>query len=100
MTYKNSTSLDEVFSELFNDKEKLKDFLNTAFYEYLNDGDFEVFYRCLELVIKSQDTMTNFANKIDLSKVSLYNIVHGKKEPKITTLAKILKELDLSLKIA
>jgi len=100
MDYKNSTSLDEIFPTLFDDREKLKDFLNTVFYEYLNDGNFEVFYHCLELVIKSQDTMCGFANKINLSKVSLYNIVQGKKEPKITTLAKILKQLDLTLKIA
>ena len=44
--------------------------------------------------------MQGFANKIDLSKVSLYNIVKGRKEPKITTLSKILKELGLTLKIA
>lgn len=100
MNYKNSSSLDDIFPELFDNKEKLKDFLSFAFEQYLNDGNFNVFYRALELVIKSQDTMSGFAAKIDLSKVSLYNIVHGKKEPKITTLAKILKELNLSLKIA
>ena len=45
-------------------------------------------------------SMQGFAEKIDLSRTSLYNIINGKKEPKITTLAKILKELGLTLKVA
>ena len=44
--------------------------------------------------------MQGFAEKIDLSRTGLYNIIQGKKEPKITTLAKILKELGLTLKVA
>lgn len=99
-TYKNSGTLDELFCKTFNSTEDLKEYLQYAFEEYLEDGDFNVFYRSLELVIKSRDTMTGFARKVDLSKMGLYNIVKGKKEPKITTLAKILKELDLTLKIA
>lgn len=98
--YKNSISMDEAFCLTFDNETEIKEYLSFAFEQYLNDGNFNVFYRALELVIKSQDTMTGFAAKIDLSKVSLYNIVKGKKEPKITTLAKILKELNLSLKIA
>ena len=78
----------------------MKEYLSYAFEKYLEDGDFNVFYRALELVIKSRDTMQGFADKVDLSKMGLYNIVKGKKEPKITTLAKILKELGLTLKVA
>ena len=100
MDYKNTTNFENVFCEIVNDKEQLRDFLNIAFEEYLEDGDFNSFYRSLELVIKSRDTMQNFANKVELSKMGLYNVVKGKKEPKITTLAKILKELGFSLKVA
>lgn len=98
--YKNSISMEEAFCDIFNTEEELKEYLSFAFEQYLEDGNFNVFYRALELVIKSRDTMQGFANKVDLSKMGLYNIVKGKKEPKITTLAKILKELDLTLKIA
>ena len=92
--------MEEAFCEVFDTEEDLKDYLSFAFEQYLEDGDFNVFYRSLELVIKSRDTMQGFAKKVDLSKMGLYNIVKGKKEPKITTLAKILKELNLTLKIA
>ena len=98
--YNNSISMEEAFCEVFDTEEDLKDYLSFAFEQYLEDGDFNVFYRSLELVIKSRDTMQGFAKKVDLSKMGLYNIVKGKKEPKITTLAKILKELTLTLKIA
>ncbi len=98
--YKNSISMDEAFSIAFDNHDDLKEYLSYAFEKYLEDGDFNVFYRALELVIKSRDTMQGFADKVDLSKMGLYNIVKGKKEPKITTLAKILKELGLTLKVA
>ena len=98
--YKNSASMEEVFVDIFDTEEKLKEYMEYAFEEYLEDGNFNVFYRSLELVIKARGTMQGFARKVDLSKMGLYNIVKGKKEPKITTLAKILKELGMTLKIA
>ena len=98
--YKNSISMDEVFSQVFDNEEDLKEYLSYAFEQYIEDGNFNIFYRALELAIKSRDTMQGFAGKVDLSRMGLYNIIQGKKEPKITTLAKILKELGLSLKVA
>ena len=83
-----------------NDISKAKEYLSYAFEQYIEDGNFNVFYRALELVIKSRDTMQGFAGKVDLSRMGLYNIIQGKKEPKITTLVKILKELGLTLKVA
>ena len=98
--YKNSISLDDAFAHVFDNEEDVKEYLKYAFEQYIEDGNFNVFYRALELVIKSKDSMQGFAEKIDLSRTSLYNIIQGKKEPKITTLAKILKELGLTLKVA
>lgn len=98
--YKNSISMEDAFSLTFDNETELKEYLSYAFEQYIEDGNFNIFYRALELVIKSRDTMQGFANKVDLSKMGLYNIVKGKKEPKISTLVKILKELGLSLKVA
>lgn len=98
--YKNSISMENAFSQVFDTEEDLKEYLSCAFEQYIEDGNFNVFYRALELAIKSRDTMQGFAGKVDLSRMGLYNIIHGKKEPKITTLAKILKELGLTLKVA
>ena len=96
----NSISMDEAFRAVMNNEQDLKEYLAFAFEQYIEDGDFNVFYRALELTIKSRDTIQNFAQKVNMSKMGLYNIIHGKKEPKITTLAKILKELGLTIKVA
>lgn len=98
--YKNSISFEDGFCNIFDKDEDLKEYLSYSFEKYLEDGDFNVFYRSLELVIKARYKMAEFARKVDLSKMGLYNIVKGKKEPKITTLAKILKELGYTLKVA
>lgn len=98
--YKNSISIENAFSQVFDTEEDLKEYLSYAFEQYIEDGNFNVFYRALELAIKSRDTLQGFAGKVDLSRMGLYNIIQGKKEPKITTLAKILKELGLTLKVA
>ena len=97
--YKNSISMDDAFVQVFDNEEDIKEYLSYAFEQYIEDGSFNVFYRALELVIKSKDSIQGFAEKIDLSRTGLYNIIQGKKEPKITTLAKILKELGLTLKV-
>lgn len=98
--YKNSISMDEAFNQVFNNEEDLKEYLSYAFEQYVEDGNFSVFYRALELAIKAKDSMQGFANKANLSRMGLYNILQGKKEPKISTLVKILKELGLTLKVA
>lgn len=97
---KNSISMNEAFVQTFDNEEDLKEYLSYAFEQYIEDGNFNVFYRALELAIKSRDTMQGFSAKVDLSRMGLYNIIQGKKEPKITTLAKILKELGLTIKVA
>lgn len=98
--YKSSISMENAFNQVFDSEQDLKEYLSFAFEQYIDDGNFNVFYRALELVIKSRDTIQGFANKVDLSRMGLYNIIQGKKEPKITTLAKILKQLGLTLKVA
>ncbi len=98
--YKNSISMDNAFVQTFVTQDDLKEFLSYAFEQYTEDGNFNTFYRALEIVIKAKDSMQGFADKVDLSRTSLYNIIKGKKEPKITTLVKILKELGLTLKVA
>lgn len=97
---KNSISMNDAFVQTFDNEEDLKEYLSYAFEQYIEDGNFNVFYRALELAIKSRDSIQGFSEKVDLTRMGLYNIIQGKKEPRITTLAKILKELGLTLKVA
>ena len=48
--------------------EEIKLFLNASLKDYLEDGDFNSFYRALEIVIKAKDTVSGFAKKVGMSR--------------------------------
>jgi len=98
--YKNSTPFDEILMEELNSQESISEFLNATLELYLEDGDFNGFYRSLEYVIKAQDSITNFAKRTNMSRATLYDIFRSRKEPKIQTIAKILAELGYKIKVA
>ena len=98
--YKNSTSIEQVMEQYLKTPEDIKAYLNAALELYIEEGDFNAFYRSLEYAAKAQGNISEFAKKTGLSRTSLYNIFQSKKEPKIQTIAKILKELGFSLKVA
>ena len=98
--YKNSTSIEKIMKEYLKTPEDIKAYLNATLELYIEEGDFNAFYRSLEYVIKAQGSVSEFANKTGLSRTNLYNIFQSKKEPKIQTVAKILKELGYTLKVA
>lgn len=98
--YKNSISHEDVMMEFLSTPEKIQDYLNASLELYLEDGDFNGFFRSLECVVKTQDTITNFAKRTNMSRAALYSIFRNKKEPKIQTIAKILAELGYTLRVA
>lgn len=98
--YKNSTSLEEILLKELNTPQSIKEFINVNLEMYLEDGDFNGFYRSLEYVIKAQDNISGFAKKTKISRATLYDIFKGRKEPKIQTIAKILAELGYKIQVA
>lgn len=97
---KHSTPYEEIMLEFLAKPGAMKEYINATLEMYLEDGDFSGFYRSLEYVIKAQDNISGFAKKTKLSRATLYDIFKGKKEPKIQTLAKILKELGYKIQVA
>ena len=59
-----------------------------------------LFFRSLELVIKSRDSISGFCEKAGIDRTMLYEIFRGKRVPRLDTLAKILKTLGYNLRIA
>ena len=98
--HKNSTSIEKVMNDFLKSPKEIKAYLNAALELYIEEGDFNAFYRSLEYVIKAQGSLSEFAKKTEMSRTNLYNIFQSKKEPKIQTVAKILKELGFSLQVA
>lgn len=80
--------------------EDIKLYLNASLKDYLDDGDFNSFYRALEMVIKAKDTVSGFAKKVGMSRTHLYSLFKNEKEPKFSTIAKIFQELGYELEVA
>ncbi len=86
--------------EQLKDEEFQKEYMNESLTQYINDGDFNAFFRSLELVIKSRDSISGFCEKAGIDRTMLYEIFRGKRVPRLDTLAKILKTLGYNLRIA
>ena len=96
----NTISFDELSEEYMKDPEFQKEYLNISLEEYITDGDFNKFYKSLEQVIKSRESISSFAQKININRANLYTLFNGEKIPRLDTIAKILKELGYSIKVA
>ena len=97
---KNTLDLEEYLVSNLKSDEDIKSYLNANIKDYLEDGDFNSFYRALEIVIKAKDTVTGFAKKVGISRTHLYSIFKSEKEPKFSTIAKIFQELGYELEVA
>ncbi len=96
----NTTSYETLEKKIMGDPEVQKEYLNLSLEEYLTDGDFNKFYKSLEKVIKSRESISSFSKKVNIDRANLYTLFNGKKVPRLDTIAKILKELGYSIKVA
>jgi len=97
MQFKKFISLNEFYNN--QDEDDFKKYLNFAFERYLKEGVSKPFFNTLKISIKSRSTIKDFAKKIGISRDGLHCILSGEKEPRTSTLEKILNELGLKLKI-
>ena len=96
----NTVSYEEIESKYMQDKELQKEYLNLSLEEYLIDGDFNKFFKSLEKVIKSRESVSSFAKKVNIDRANLYTLFNGEKVPRLDTIAKILKELGYNIRVA
>ena len=94
------TELNEFITEQLKDKEFQKEYLNESLAEYITDGDFNKFFKSLEKVIKSRESVSTFAKKVNIDRTNLYTLFNGEKIPRLDTIAKILKELGYTIRVA
>jgi len=94
------SDLNDFIIEQLKDEEFQKEYMNQSLAQYIEDGDFNAFFRSLELVIKSRESISDFCKKAGIDRAMLYGIFKGKRIPRVDTLAKILKTLGYSLKVA
>ena len=97
---KNTISDNKLEEKYMKDYEYQKEYLNLKLDEYITDGDFNKFYKSLEKVIKSRESISSFAQKVNIDRSNLYTLFNGEKVPRLDTIAKILKELGYTIKVA
>ena len=97
---KHSLDLENYIVNDLKSDEDIKLYLNICLKDYLDDGNFNSFYRALEIVIKAKDTVSGFAEKVGMSRTHLYSIFKSEKEPKFSTIVKIFQELGYELEVA
>lgn len=94
------TELTDFIVEQLKDTDFQREYMNETLFEYINDGNFNAFFRSLELVIKSRESVSAFCDKAGIDRAMLYQIFSGKRVPRVDTLAKILKTLGYTLRVA
>lgn len=97
---KYSVTLDEFMTDMLQDEELAKDYLNDSFMNYIEDGNFDRFFKTLERVVKARMSMREFAKQAKLDRTNLHAIFNGKKKPQFRTVLKILHKLGYTLKVA
>ncbi|MFI3300077.1 MAG: helix-turn-helix domain-containing protein [Candidatus Gastranaerophilales bacterium] len=98
--FKNTGSLDELIFKTLKTDDDIKEWLTVGFEEFLQNSDLNAFVKVLEYAVKTKDSISNMARKTKIARSSLYSIFKGEQEPQISTVAKILKELGYSIRIA
>jgi len=97
---KYSTSWDDYMTKQLQDEEFAREYLNQSFTDYITDGNFNVFFRSLERIVKSRMSVRQFAKEAEIDRTNLYDLFKGKKKPQLKTVLKILAKLGYTLKIA
>lgn len=97
---KYSSSWDDYMAKELQDEEFAREYLNESFMDYISDGNFSVFFRSLERVIKSRSSVRQFAKDAQIDRTNLYDLFKGKKKPQLKTVIKILAKLGYTLRIA
>lgn len=86
-------SHDDLMQERLQNEEFQYAWLRECIENYVQDGDFAVFYRALDRVVKARTTVSQLAKDLNMNRGNLSEILNGKIEPKMQTAFKILKSL-------
>lgn len=86
-------SYDEWLINSLKNKKEATLYLQVALEEFQKDGDLEVFMLALRNVTEAQGGIGKLSQKIHLNRESLYKTLSSKGNPKLQTIALLLKGL-------
>lgn len=85
--------------EALKDKNYQKEYLRLNIKEYAQNGDYSLFFKTLDKVVKERTTVSKLAQDINLNRSNLSNILKGKVQPSFDTTIKILRGLGAEIEI-
>lgn len=89
---------DHIMQEL-QDSEMQKEYLRLNIEEYAKSGDYTLFFKALERVVKVRTTVSQLAKDLDMNRSNLSNILKGKVQPSFYTTMKILRGLGAEIEV-
>jgi len=98
--YKNTAPLSELIILGLKTEADIKEWLSITIDEYIEDGDFNAFFKALEYAVRAKDNILSISKKTGISRSNLYAMFKGEQQPQFGTVVKILKELGFTLKVA
>lgn len=94
-----SSSYEQKLMQLLQDKQQAAAYLQVALEDYQQDGELEIFLMAVRHVAEAQGGIGELAKRTHLNRESLYKTLSGKGNPKLQTIAVVLKGLNLQLTI-
>jgi len=70
-------SWDDIIQEQLKDEEFQKEYLTVSLEDYLEDGNFNAFFRALEQVVKARCSVTSFCKNAGIERTNLYALIRG-----------------------
>jgi len=90
----------EILIEALKDPEEAQAYLEVAMEEFFEDHDKNAFLQSLRTIAEAQGGLSSLASKTDLNRSNLYKALSTKGNPKLETIATILKALGFKLHIS
>lgn len=87
-------------NEELQNPESQRKYLNLAIKELIEHGDYNIFFKSLEQVVKTRYSMTEFSKRCGITRKALYDMFKGERVPRLDTLSRIFKELGYELQVA
>lgn len=76
-----------------------REYLRLCLADYSQDGNYAMFFKELERVIKVRTTISQLAKDLEMNRSNLSNILKGKVQPSFDTTIKILRGLGAEIEV-
>lgn len=96
---KRSITHEQHMLEVLKENNYQQEYLRLNLEEYAKTGDYTLFFKSLERVVKVRTTISQLAKDLKMNRSNLSNILKGKVQPSFDTTMKILRGLGAEIEV-